>query len=139
MTPDDRGSGRALRATSWISGTLALGSALLAVGHAGVRIPVVSGLGPGGSRAVVPVAIAFTAAACLHGAVAYGVARRRTWAWPLGVLAAGVTLLGAAVPFRGAGSIAGIALSGLQLGLLLSGGVRSALLPSRSDASRISS
>jgi hypothetical protein len=133
------GSSRAVGALTSISGVLALGSGLMAIAHAGVRVPVVSALGPGGSRAVVPAAIAFTAAACLHGAVAYGVARRRTWAWPLGVLVAGVTLLGAAVPFRGVGSVAGIALAGTQLGLLLSAGVRSALLPSRSDASRIAS
>jgi hypothetical protein len=139
VTVGDGGSARALSAVTWISGALAAGSGLLAIGHAGVAIPLVSALGPGGSRAVVPAAIAFTAAACLHGAVAYGVARRRTWAWPLGVLAAGVTLLGAAMPFRGAGSIAGIALAGTQLGLLLSAGVRSALLPSRGDASRAAS
>jgi hypothetical protein len=138
VTVDDGASARPLDAIGWISGALAFGSGLLAIGHAGVRLPVVSALGPGGSRAVVPAAIAFAAAACLHGAVAYGVARRRTWAWPVGVLVAGATLLGAAVPFRGAGSLAGIALAGTELGLLLSASVRSALLPSR-DASRAAS
>lgn len=123
------GTGRGtLDAVVWISGALAVGSALLAVAHAGVRIPVLSALGPGGSEPVVPAAIAFTVATCLHGAVAYGVARRRGWAWPLGVLVAAVTLIGAAVPFRGVGSVIGIALAGTELGLLLTGRIRRAIL-----------
>lgn len=118
----------ALDAVVWLSGALAAASALLALGHSGVRIPVVSGLGPGGSDPVVPAAIAFTVAACLHGTVAYGVARRRPWAWALGVLVAAVTLLGAAVPFRGTGSVVGIVLAGTELGLLLTGRIRRAIL-----------
>lgn len=118
----------ALDAVVWISGALAVGSALLAVGHAGVRIPVVSALGPGGSEPVVPAAIAFVVATCLHGAVAVGVARRRPWAWPLGVLVAAVTLIGATTPFRGVGSIVGIVLAGAELGLLLTGRIRRAIL-----------
>lgn len=126
MTDDTRG--RPLDAVVWISGALAAGSALLAVGHAGVEIPLVSALGPGGSRPVWPAAIAFTAAACLHGAVALGIARRRPWAWPLGVLAAALTLLGAAVPFRGVGSIVGMVLAGAELALLLTGRARRGIL-----------
>lgn len=118
---------RGPRAIAWIAGTLAAGSVVLAIGHAGVRIPFVSALGPGGSRAVVPAALGFTVGALLHGAVAYGVTRRRSWAWPVGVVVATVTLLAAAVPFRGAGSVAGIALAASELGLLLRGGVRRAL------------
>jgi hypothetical protein len=117
-----------LDAIAWISGALAVGSALLAVGHAGVRIPGVSALGPGGSDPVVPAAIAFTVATCLHGAVAFGVAGRRPWAWPLGVLVAAVTLIGAAAPFRGVGSVIGIVLAGTELGLLLTGRIRRAIL-----------
>ena len=126
MTDGTRGA--AVDAVVWISGALAAGSALLAVGHAGVRIPVVSALGPGGSEPVVPAAIVFTAAACLHGAVTYGVVRRRPWSWPLGVLVAAVTLIGAAVPFRGVGSAIGIALAGTELALLLTGRIRRAIL-----------
>ena len=125
---NDGTGGGTLDAVVWISSALAVGSALLAVGHAGVRIPVVSALGPGGSEPVVPAAIAFTVATCLHGAVAYGVARRRGWAWPLGVLVAAVTLIGAGVPFRGVGSVIGIALAGTELGLLLTGRIRRAIL-----------
>lgn len=128
MTTTGDTHGRALDAVVWTSGALAVGSALLALGHMGVEIPVVSALGPGGSRAVVPAAIAFTAVAGLHGTVATGIARRRPWAWPLGVLASGITLLGAAVPFRGAGSLVGIVLAGAELVLLLRGGTRRTIL-----------
>lgn len=113
-----------------VSGALAIGSALLAIGHLGVQLPVISRFGPGGTRAVVPAAIAFGVAACLHGAVAVGSARRRSWAWPLGVLVAGVTLIGAATPFRGAASAVGIVLAALQLGLLLTRPARRTILDS---------
>ena len=58
-------------------------------------------------------------AALLHGLVAVGAARRRAWAWAVGVLIAGATLVGAAYPFRGVISAVGIVLAGLELGLLL--------------------
>lgn len=118
----------ALDGVVWASGALAVGSALLAVGHMGVELPLVSALGPGGSRPVWPAAIAFTVAAGLHGAVSYGVARRRAWAWPLGVLVGAVTLVGAAAPFRGAGSVIGIVLAAAEVGLLLTGGARRRML-----------
>lgn len=120
----------ALDAVVWASRALAAGSALLAIGHMGVQIPLISALGPGGSRAVVPAAVAFSIGAGLHGAVAVGVARRLAWAWPLGVLVAGATLVGAATPFRGAGSAIGLALAGLQLGVLLTGTARRTMLSS---------
>jgi hypothetical protein len=109
----------ALRGVMWTSGVLAIGCALLAVGHLGLQIPVLSALGPGGVRAVVPAAIAFTVAALLHALVGVGVTRGRSWAWPLGVLIAAATLFGAATPFRGVISAVGIMLAGLELGLLL--------------------
>jgi hypothetical protein len=109
----------ALRGVLWTSGALAIGCALLAAGHLGLGIPVLSALGPGGTRAVVPAAIAFAVAALLHTLVGVGVAGGRSWAWPVGVLIAALTLLGAATPFRGAMSAVGIALAGIQLVLLL--------------------
>jgi hypothetical protein len=69
----------ALDGVVWMSGALAVGSALLAVGHLGLQIPILSALGPGGTRAVVPAAIAFGISASLHALVALGVARRRSW------------------------------------------------------------
>lgn len=128
MTDVDSDRSTALDGVVWASGALAAGSALLAVGHAGIEIPLVSALGPGGSRPVWPAAIAFSVAAGLHGAVCYGVARRRGWAWPLGVLVGAVTLVGAATPFRGVGSVVGMVLAAAEVGLLLTGGARRRML-----------
>jgi len=115
---------------AWISGALAVGCALLAIGHLGLEVPLLSALGPGGARPVIPAAIAFGVGAVLQGLVCSGVRRRRTWAWPLGVLVAAITLVSAATPFRGAMSAVGIALAALQLGLLLTRDARLALLRS---------
>lgn len=119
-----------LDAIVWVSVILAVGSLLMAVAHAGVRIPLFSALGPAGGSAVPPAAISFAVGALLHGAVAYGVARRLTWAWPVGVVVAAVTLVGAAMPFRGVGSVVGIVLAGTQLALLLTGTARRSMLRS---------
>ena len=120
MTAADTGTrSRTLRGVTLTSGALAFGCALLAVGHLGLQVPVLSALGPGGGRPVVPAAIAFAVAAIAHGLVCFGVVRRRSWAWPLGVLIAALTLVGAATPFRGVMSAVGIALAGVELALLL--------------------
>lgn len=110
---------------------LAAGCALLAVGHAGIDLGVISRLGPGGDRAVVPAVIGFTAAAALLTTTAIGAWRRRSWAWSLGVAVHGIVLMASAVPFRGAGSVAGIALAAISLGALLSPAGRRALLGPR--------
>jgi hypothetical protein len=120
VTAADTGTrSRALDGVTWAAGALAVGCALLAIGHLGLQVPVLSALGPGGTRPVVPAAVAFGTAAVLHGLVAVGAARRRAWAWALGVLLGGATLLGAAYPFRGVMSTVGIVLAGIELGLLL--------------------
>jgi hypothetical protein len=124
VTDVSTGRATALDGVVWASGALAVGSALLAVGHMGVEIPLVSALGPGGSRPVWPAAIAFAVATGLHGAVCYGVARRRGWAWPLGVLVGAVTQVGATTPLRGAGSVIGIVRAAPEGGLLRTSGPR---------------
>ncbi|MBW3605949.1 MAG: hypothetical protein KY460_13810 [Actinobacteria bacterium] len=129
-TGTDPGRWNVLDGVVGVSGALAVGSALLAIGHLGVQLPVISRFGPAGARAVVPAAIAFGVAACLHGTVAVGVTRRRSWAWPLGVLVAGITLIGAATPFRGAASAVGIVLATTQLDLLLTRPARRTILNS---------
>jgi hypothetical protein len=116
---DTNAGSRALDGVTWTAGALAFGCALLAVGHLGLQVPVLSALGPGGTRPVIPAAIAFTGAGITHGLVSFGAAHRRSWAWPLGVLIAAATVVGAAMPFRGVMSAVGIALAGLELGLLL--------------------
>lgn len=121
---------RALDVVVWASAALAVGSALLAIGHLGVQVPLLSALGPGGSGIVVPAAVAFAVGACLHGAVAIGVAKRRPWAWVLGLLVGTLTLIGATTPFRGAASLLGIVLAGLQVGLLATGPARRGILRS---------
>jgi hypothetical protein len=117
-----------LRALVWTSGALAAGSAAMAVAHSGVEIPLLSALGPGGSRAVVPAAIAFSVATVLHTLVTVGVRRRRSWAWPLGIAVAALTLVGAAFPYRGAVSAIGIALAVVELALLLTPQARMQML-----------
>lgn len=128
MTGTDAARTTPLDIVVWSSAALAVGSGLLAVSHMGVQVPLLSSLGPGGTRVILPAAIAFTLGAALHGAVAFGVKRRLAWAWPLGVLVAGVTLLGAATPYRGVGSAIGMLLAALVLALLLTATARRTML-----------
>jgi hypothetical protein len=102
----------------WLSVVAAVGSALLAVGHMGVSVPVLSDLGPGGDG-VVPVAAAvFTVGALLYAAVAVGAFRGARWAWPLGVAVNALALLSGLREYRGAASAIGIALAVAALALL---------------------
>lgn len=112
-----------------LSTVSAAGAVIMAVAHLGIRIPVVSALGPGGNDAVPPAVIAFAVGACLHALVAGALFRGRSWSWPLGLVVNAVTLLGAAVPYRGIGSLVGIVVAGATLALLLSPPVRRALVP----------
>lgn len=111
---------------------LAAGCFALAVGHSGVEVPLISRLGPGGGRAVPPAAVAFSVATIVLLVVGAGLWRRRSWAWPLGIVVHGLIAIGAAFPFRGWGSVIGIAVAVASLALLLSRGVREHLL-GRSD------
>ncbi len=105
-----------------------VGAALLSVGHAGVSLPLLSALGPGGDRAVPPAVVAFAVATVLATAVAVGAFRRRAWAWALGLAVFGLTALGAVTPYRGVGSAVGIALGLAGVAVLLSPAGRAALL-----------
>lgn len=125
MTDTGQGDGRvgagvgrtAERSAVAVAALGAAATGLLAVGHAGVEIALVTALGPGGSRPVWPAAAAFTVAAVAYAAVAVGLARRRAWAVPLATVVFGVTVLGALLPYRGVGSLvgAGIGVVGLVL------------------------
>lgn len=121
----------AARAVGWLAILLAIGSALMAVAHAGVRVPLFSALGPDGSAVIPPAVIAFTVATVLAAALAYGAFRLHAWAWALGVVVGALTTLSAAFPFRGVGSVVGIALGAAIVAALLSPGGRAALLPGR--------
>ncbi len=113
---------------AWLAGAFALGAALLAVGHAGVSLPLVSALGPGGDRPVPVAAGLFTVGAVLFVVVAAATAGLRPWAWPLGLLVFGLTLVGAAFPYRGVGSAIGIVGALLAIVVLSSRPGREALI-----------
>ena len=103
---------------------MALGCAALAVGHAGVDVPLLSQLGPGGNRAVVPAAIAFTAATVLLAAVAWGTWRARSWAWALGFVTHALVFVGAAYPYRGVASLVALVVAGACIALLITPAAR---------------
>ena len=111
-----------------MSALLALGCAALAVGHAGVDVAVLSDIGPGGDRAVMPAVVAFTVATVVLALVAFGVSRRRSWSWALGVVVHALVFLGAAVPYRGVASAVALVISGVSVALLVSRLGREALL-----------
>lgn len=115
--------------TSVITALLAVGCLALAIGHSGVTVPVLSRLGPGGGRAVVPAAIAFAVATVLLTVLTVGTWRRQPWAWAAGLAVHGIVLAGAALPYRGIGSLVGIVLAGSAFVLLASRPGREAMLP----------
>lgn len=117
-------------AATAVTALLALGCLALAIGHSGIAVPLVSRLGPGGGRAVVPAAIAFAVATILLVVLAVGLWRRRAWAWAAGLAVHGVVLAGASFPYRGWGSLVGIVLAGTAFILLASRPGREALLSS---------
>lgn len=119
---------QAKTAVAGLSAFLAAGCAALAVAHAGVELPLLSSIGPGGDRAVVPAAIAFTVATLVLVAVAVGAWRSRPWAWALGVVTHGLVFLGAAFPYRGVASLVALIVSGACIALLLTRPGREALL-----------
>ena len=102
----------------------------MAVAHLGVRVPVVSALGPEGSDAVPPAVAAFTIGAALYALIAVGVALRRSWSWPVGLVVNALALISSAMPYRGVGSLVGIVVTTVTLALLMSSPVRRSLLPS---------
>ena len=118
-----------LRGLTVVTGALAVGCLLMAVSHAGVRVPLLAGLGPAGDAAVPPAAAAFSVATVAFVIVLAGLRQRRPWGWAMALVVHGLTLAGAAMPFRGAGSAVGIALSAAGLILLVTPGVRRELLP----------
>lgn len=115
----------------WLQILAAVGSALLAVGHAGVRIPLLSALGPGGDRAVPAAMVAFAVGALLYAAVAAGAFARARWAWFLGLAVNGLAVASGLTNYRGVASAAGIAIGLLVVVLLLAPGGRRALLGGR--------
>lgn len=102
-----------------LSGLLALGCAALAIGHAGVEVPVLSDIGPGGTRVILPAVIAFTIACLLLAALAAGAFGARPWAWAVGVLVHALIFVGAVLPYRGLASLAALLIAAVCLAVLL--------------------
>lgn len=111
-----------------LTALLGLGCIAMAVAHAGINVPLLSRLGPGGNRAVVPAVIAFTVAATALLLLAAGAVRRRPWAWALGLVTHALVFLGAAVPFRGVGSAVAMIIAAACLALLMTTQARTSLL-----------
>jgi hypothetical protein len=111
-----------------LTALLGAGCVAMAIAHAGVEVPLLSRLGPGGNRAVVPAVIAFTIAAVLLFVLASGALRRQSWSWALGLLTHALVFLGAAVPFRGAGSAVAMIIAAACVALLMTRQARATLL-----------
>lgn len=110
----------------WLALIAALGSGLLALAHAGIDVPLLSLLGPGGDDAVPPAAIAFGVGLVSYTAVALGAFSGLRWAWPLGLLVNAAALASGIGNFRGVVSAIGVGLAVLSLIVLLSPGGRRA-------------
>ena len=111
-----------------LTALLGVGCIAMAVAHAGFDVPLLSRIGPGGNRAVVPAVVAFSVGAAALLLLAAGALRRRPWAWALGLVTHALLLLGAAVPFRGAGSAIAMIIAAVCLGLLMTTQARRSLL-----------
>lgn len=75
-----------------------------------------------------PAALAFALAAALLTVLTLGMWRQRPWSWAAGLVVHGVVVAGAAFPYRGWGSLAGIVLAGAAFVLLVSRPGRDGLL-----------
>lgn len=119
---------RVRAAVAALSAFLALGCAALAIAHAGIDVPLLSGIGPGGDRVVAPAAAAFTVGTLLLAVIAIGAWRGRAWAWALGLVVHALVFFGAAVPYRGIASAVAMIVTAAAVALLVSPLGRSALL-----------
>lgn len=118
--PSARPRSAAAATVGWLAALAALGSALLAVAHLGVELPLLSALGPGGDTVVVPAAIAFTVGTVVWGALSASAFRGARWVLPGGVVFSVLSILSGAMPYRGVASGVGIALAAAVLVTLLS-------------------
>lgn len=121
----------AARAAAGLTGLIAVGSALMAVSHAGVTVPLLAALGPGGQRALPEVATGFAVATVLFAVVAVGAWRLRAWAWAGGLVLHGVALIAATMPWRGPVSGVAAAISIAALAVLATRPGRTAYLGAR--------
>ncbi len=99
----------------------------MAVAHAGVEIPLLSALGPGGNRVVVPAVVAFGIGTVLFAVLAAGLRARARWAWLAGLVISGLAIASGVMQYRGVVSALGIGLAVVLGGLLLMPDARRAL------------
>lgn len=123
----------AARAAAALTGLIAVGSALMAVSHAGMSVPLLAALGPGGERALPGVATGFAVATVLFAVVAVGAWRQRPWAWAVGLVLHGVALVAATMPWRGPVSGAAAVISIAALAVLATRPGRTAFLQRQSS------
>lgn len=126
---DTRDRAVGLRLAQVLLAVLAVGSVLMSVAHTGVRVPLLSAIGPPGGTVVWQASAGFAAAAAGFAAALAGLAARRRWGFILAILVLAATLLAASVPLRGPGSILGITLTLAALGALATPSARAALRP----------
>ena len=107
-----------VRVATLVASVAAVGCLVMAVAHAGVSIPLLSALGPGGNRVIVPAIIAFGVGMALFGGLAYGLRRGARWAWFGGLLISAGAVASGVMQYRGVVSAAGIVLA-VVLGALL--------------------
>jgi hypothetical protein len=118
----------AARVVGWLAALMAVGCGLLAVGHAGVELPVVSAIGPGGNRPVPQAVAAFGLGTLAFATVAVGVFRRSRWAWPAATALNALALAAGLRQYRGAASAIGLTMAVAALALLATPATRGALL-----------
>lgn len=107
---------------------VAAGAALMAVSHAGVTVPLLAALGPGGDRALPGVAAGFAVAALVFAVVAVATWRRRPWAWAVGLAVNTLALVAATMPWRGPVSGVAAVVTVAAIVVLVSPGGRAAFL-----------
>lgn len=118
----------AARVVAILAVLAAAGSLLMAISHAGVRLPLLAALGPDGSQALPGVAAGFAVGAALFAALAVGAWRQHAWAWALGLVMNGLALVATTVPWRGPVSGAAAVVTAAGLAVLLARPGRAAFL-----------
>lgn len=112
----------------------AAGSLVMAISHAGIRLPLVAALGPDGSRALPGVALGFAVGAVVFALLAVGAWQRHAWAWALGLVINGLALVVTTVPWRGPVSGAAAVVTAAGLAVLLSRPGRAAFLSGQPES-----
>jgi hypothetical protein len=112
------------RTIAALAGLGTVGAAFMSIAHLGVDVPLIGGPG----RMLLPVAIGFAVGTALFAAVAVGVLRRASWAWPVAVVVNGLAFVSAVVPPRGAFSFVAGGITLLAVALLVAPAGRAALL-----------